>query len=270
MKRILTGLALGAVVWTLIKIVPAWAFFVLAGVILMVSAWECFRLGDLRGVRPIKIVGMAACLGLVVSFTRSDPWLWVVITLTAAVTASVVASMAMRDEPVAMMRSAVSTVFPVVFVGLGLGFALGLRTFPDEDGKDLLMMLVVCLTALDSAAYYTGKRFGRHHMAPTISPKKTWEGAAGGVVACVGAALLAHVWFYQRLPLHHAVVLGAIIAVSGIVGDLAESMIKRAAGAKDSSALLPGHGGMLDRIDSMLFTGPVLYFYYLVFLKGVT
>jgi len=270
MKRILTGLTLGAVVWTLIKIVPAWAFFVLAGVVLMVSAWECFRLGDLQGARPIKAIGMAACLGIIVSFTRDEPWLGVVITVSAVVMTSVVASIVMRDEPVAMMRSAVSTVFPVVFVGLGLGFALGLRAFPEEDGKDLLMMLVVCLTALDTAAFYTGKRFGRHRMAPAISPKKTWEGAAGGVVACVGAALLAHVWFYQRLPLHHALALGAIIAVSGIVGDLAESMVKRAAGAKDSSALLPGHGGMLDRIDSMLFTGPLLYFYYLVFLKGVS
>ena len=102
-------------------------------------------------------------------------------------------------------------------------------------------------------------------MAPSISPKKTWEGAAGGVVACVGAAVLAHFWFYQRLPLHHALVLGAIIAVSGIVGDLAESMVKRAAGAKDSSALLPGHGGILDRLDSLTFTAP-LFFHFTFYL----
>jgi phosphatidate cytidylyltransferase len=99
-----------------------------------------------------------------------------------------------------------------------------------------------------------------------LSPKKTWEGALGGVAASVGGALLAHVWFYQRLPIPHAIVLGILLGVAGILGDLAESMVKRAAGVKDSARTLPGHGGFLDRTDSLLFSAPVLYYYSMRFL----
>ena len=105
-------------------------------------------------------------------------------------------------------------------------------------------------------------------MAPRLSPNKSWEGAIGGLAAAIGGGLLAHFWFFQRLPLVHAVVLGLLLGSAGIVGDLVESMIKRAAGAKDSSRLLPGHGGIMDRLDSLMFASPVLYYYYLVVLEG--
>jgi phosphatidate cytidylyltransferase len=105
-------------------------------------------------------------------------------------------------------------------------------------------------------------------MAPVVSPKKTWEGAAGGVLGSVAGALVAHAWFFNRLPVGHAVALGVLLCGAGILGDLAESMLKRAAGVKDSSALLPGHGGVLDRVDSLLVAAPVLYYYWGVFLAG--
>ena len=108
-------------------------------------------------------------------------------------------------------------------------------------------------------------------MAPVISPKKSWEGVAGGVAwPAWSGRLVAHFWFFQRLPLAHAVALGVIAVRRGHRSAIsAESMLKRAAGVKDSSALLPGHGGVLDRVDSLLVAAPVLYYYWSVFLSGV-
>ena len=268
MLRVVTAVVLLVLFWTIIKIAPDWVFFTVTGTVIMIATWESLRLADARGARPLKIVALAATAGVIVSFTRPLPWMSLVVALTAASLVTVIGAMAIRGDPVAMMRTTVSTIFPVMFVGVGLGYALGLKTFPGEEGEDLLMLLLVCATALDTVAYYVGRAVGRRPLAPVLSPKKTWEGAAGGIVACVAAAVLAHLWFYQRLPLVHALALGGIIAVVGILGDLAESMVKRAAGAKDASSLLPGHGGVLDRIDSLLFAGPVLYYYYLVFLRG--
>jgi len=104
-------------------------------------------------------------------------------------------------------------------------------------------------------------------MAPTISPKKSWEGAVGGLVAAVLGGLLATAWFYRRLPWGHAAAIGGILGFLGILGDLSESMVKRALGSKDASRLLPGHGGVLDRLDSVLLAAPTLYGYWVLFLR---
>jgi phosphatidate cytidylyltransferase len=153
-------------------------------------------------------------------------------------------------------------------VGLPLGFLTGLRTMDDEEmGRDLIVLLLVVIWVGDTAAMYAGSLVGRHRLAPRISPKKSIEGAVAGVLGGIGGALLAHVWWFHRLPVLHAVVIGVVLGVVGIAGDLSESILKRAAGAKDSSAILPGHGGILDRIDSLLFAGPALYYYYLLFLR---
>jgi phosphatidate cytidylyltransferase len=105
-------------------------------------------------------------------------------------------------------------------------------------------------------------------MAPVLSPHKSWEGALAGMVASVLGALMAQAWFYQRLPLGHALILGVTIGIAAILGDLAESMLKRAVGVKDASRLVPGHGGLMDRTDSLLLAGPWLYHYYVWFLQG--
>jgi phosphatidate cytidylyltransferase len=176
--------------------------------------------------------------------------------------------MARRETPDAMLRAASSTLFPVLFVGMTLGTVVGLRVRAGDDGTDTLLLLLVCVICSDTAAYYVGSAIGRHRMAPVLSPRKTWEGAAGGLVASIGGALVAHFWFYQRLSVAHALAIGVLLSVAGVCGDLAESMVKRAAGAKDSSALLPGHGGLLDRVDSLLLAGPAFYYYYRLFLEA--
>ena len=129
--------------------------------------------------------------------------------------------------------------------------------FP-HDGRPVLMLLLVTIVVSDSAQYYTGRAFGRRALSPAISPKKTVEGAIGGVVFGTIAVLVGGHYLFSS-PLWILGLLGAALSLLGIVGDLFESLLKRSAGVKDSSNLIPGHGGVLDRIDSWLFAAPVYY-----------
>ena len=120
---------------------------------------------------------------------------------------------------------------------------------------------------MDLIGHPTGRLIGRHKLAPRISPGKTIEGVVGGLVAAIAAGPLSRIVFFHEIPIVHAIVLGALIGVLGPVGDLAESMLKRGADVKDSGKLLPGHGGMLDRVDSILFCAPLLYYYSRLFIS---
>jgi phosphatidate cytidylyltransferase len=268
MRRILTAAVLFPLFWLLVKRAPPWAFYAMAAIVLARAAWECVVLLEHTPARPYKLLGVAGSLAVLASFLGLGPSFPAVLPVFLVVVVALCASLWSREEPAAMLGSALGTLFPVIYVGVALSYTVALRGIPGEDGEDLLMLLLACVIAADTAAYYVGSAFGRRRLAPRVSPNKSWEGALGGMVASVGAALLAHFWFFQRLPLSHAVILGLLLAVASILGDLSESVIKRAAGAKDASNLLPGHGGMLDRADSLLFAGPVLYYYYSLALGG--
>jgi phosphatidate cytidylyltransferase len=145
-------------------------------------------------------------------------------------------------------------VMGAVYPGLLISALVPLRQLPLGFWWVLLALTVTW--ANDTGAYFAGRAFGRRKLYPRISPSKTWEGAAGGSLASVvGACVVQHFWLHT-LPLWGAVLIGAGAAVLGPLGDLSESMLKRAFGAKDSSHLLPGHGGLLDRIDALLFNAP--------------
>ena len=131
----------------------------------------------------------------------------------------------------------------------------------DPKGTEWVILALFCTFACDTSAYFTGRAFGRHKMAPGISPKKTWEGAAGGVIGAVAVGLGVAWLFKLPLGVIEAVLLSIAIAVFAQVGDLVESLFKRNMGAKDSGKALPGHGGVLDRIDSVVFAGLVVYYY---------
>jgi phosphatidate cytidylyltransferase len=113
----------------------------------------------------------------------------------------------------------------------------------------------------DTGAYYVGRAIGKHKLAPKVSPGKTWEGVGGGLVTALALATAAHFWFFKELPLKWALPLAAVMTVLGILGDLTESALKRGAGAKDAAKILPGHGGALDRLDSLLFNAPLVYYF---------
>lgn len=157
-----------------------------------------------------------------------------------------------------------ASLFGAVYVGFMLGLVLRLHSSPDGKGPRLIFLACVVVWAGDTAAYYAGRAFGKRLLAPRVSPKKTWEGAFANAAAGVAAACIAKWTFFPELGWADAVVLGLLLTTVGQMGDLFESAIKRGADVKDSSGILPGHGGMLDRLDSLLFGGPVLYYYHQV------
>jgi phosphatidate cytidylyltransferase len=266
--RVITAAVLLPVLWVAIKMAPPPVFSVLALTFIGAACWECYRMVQRDGIRPFAWLGVAAGLAVVWSFLGFQPRYGAELPLVWLTVLTLVLAMWKGSSPNQMLQTTVVTLFPALFVGLGLAYLVGLRGMPGNDGEDLLMLLFVCVIFADTAAFIFGKAFGKHAMAPVISPNKSWEGALAGVAGSVLAALIAHFWFYQRLALPHALLLGAVLGMAAILGDLAESMVKRSAGVKDSSNLLPGHGGVLDRMDSLLFAGPLLYYYYRWFLQA--
>lgn len=135
-------------------------------------------------------------------------------------------------------------------------------------GVEWLCVIMLIVMTNDSAAYYTGSAFGKHRLYPLVSPKKSIEGAVGGLVGSLGGTLLAKFTFFPQLTFSDAVATALVVGVVGQAGDLFESLLKRSFGVKDSGTIIPGHGGVLDRLDSILFAAPVTYYYVLFFFRG--
>ena len=152
--------------------------------------------------------------------------------------------------------SKAASIFPALYIGLPIGALVALRA---RRGPAALFLLMLTIIISDTAQYYTGRLIGRRPLAPMISPKKTIEGAVGGFVFGALALSIAGVWWLPSMPAALRALLGVAVVTLGIAGDLFESMLKRSAGLKDSSNLIPGHGGILDRIDALLFAAPIYY-----------
>lgn len=266
MLRLISAAVLIPIVWVTIRHAPNGVFCILVALGIGVGSWEMYRMLRHRGARPFPWLGIAGGLAVMWTFVGRAPHFETALPLIAVTVVSIIVAMWRRSNPSQMLDSVMNTLFPMVFVGLALSYLVGLRRSPGNDGADLLFLLFVCVILADTAAFYGGSRLGRRRMAPRISPKKSWEGAVFGMMGSIGGGLLAHFWFFQRLPLVHAVALGFLLGLAAILGDLAESLVKRASGVKDSSSLIPGHGGLLDRADSLLLSAPLLYYYYRVFL----
>ena len=155
-------------------------------------------------------------------------------------------------------------IFTVIYTALPFGFALGLPKFSSVDNTFTLevFFLFILIWSSDTFAYFTGKFFGKHKMAPKISPKKTWEGFAGGVVLTLILGFFIEKYFPELRG--NWMVVGVLVAVFGPLGDLVESQLKRNFGVKDSGNIIPGHGGILDRLDSFIICAPVVYLYFIL------
>lgn len=172
------------------------------------------------------------------------------------------------DIDQALPSSAVA-VTATLYVGMLGGSLIRLRNdFAPNVGPKLVFFLLLVVWLGDAGAYYVGKRFGRHKLSPRISPKKTVEGLAGGITTSILTAVAIHYTFFPQFALLHAIIAGAILSLTGVIGDLAESMWKRSAAVKDSGSLIPGHGGFLDRFDSIFYTAPILYVYWVLMQNG--
>lgn len=219
---------------------------------------EFYSLARTKGQAPLAWWGIALGLTLILSIFSGSPYLWgsTVFTLLALCSWLVFA----HQIGNAIVRLAV-TVFGVVYVPVLLSHLLLLRGGFGPLGFPLLLSTFALVWINDTAAYFVGMNFGKHRLAPTVSPKKSVEGLCGGLIATCGAAVAITFVWPRELPLVHAVALGAGIVLFATLGDLFESLLKRDAGVKDSGNLLPGHGGILDRFDSMVFVVPFVYWF---------
>jgi phosphatidate cytidylyltransferase len=269
MKRILTAIvALPILLYTVWSSIP-YFFAALAAIAIIIALSEFYNLAAKVGCKTHNILGYIAGLAISGCFVLGKVE-WIVAVITALVIASLSFALTKPDEIKNSLVSVSTTVFGVVYVGLLAGFLIGVRMIQDTPhtpklAPKLLTMFFAMVMMTDTGAYYTGRSIGKNKLAPRISPGKTIEGFIGGLIAAIAAGPLCHYTFFPELNMTHSLILGAIIGLIGPIGDLAESMLKRGSDVKDSGTLLPGHGGMLDRVDSILFCAPLLYFYWRLF-----
>jgi phosphatidate cytidylyltransferase len=249
MKRVLTALALIPIVTWVILWANYWIFLAVLGAVALLCYYEYDGIAEGYGFGRLSVLGYGAGLLLLVWQGES----WPLITVVALV--ALAAAMRADDLSKTLPRAAL-LLMGVVYVFGCWKFALKLR---EGYSPHWLMYALLLNWAGDSGAYYVGRTFGKHRLAPRVSPKKSWEGSVASIVtsAAIGTAYLVH--FIPGTSLPAAIGLTMVANAAGQLGDLAESAIKRGASVKDSSAILPGHGGFLDRVDSTLFTLPVIY-----------
>jgi phosphatidate cytidylyltransferase len=260
MTRLASGAVLVLAAVAAVWFAPAWLLFVIAEGLLLLALREYHDLVLALGLTAPWIaagaLAMICCAVLAAEPVRGVNAVTAVLML-GVVAIGTISLWRWRGGTDALASVAVA-VFPALYLGLPIGAMLAIRERVGPPGLFLVMLTII---ASDTAQYYTGRAFGRRPLAAMISPRKTVEGALGGVV--IGTAVLAGVgawWLAVPTPgLPARLVLGVVVVAAGIAGDLFESLLKRSAGIKDSSSLIPGHGGILDRIDALLFAAPVYF-----------
>ncbi|HEV3141985.1 MAG TPA: phosphatidate cytidylyltransferase [Vicinamibacterales bacterium] len=264
MTRVLSGAALVAIAVGVVWFAPAIVVFLVAEILLVLAFIEYSRMAAACGLAIPGVAAGAATLLTSIGVTSTS---WIgdevvgtavaldAILMTAVVLLAAMSMTAWRGERDALARAAAS-VFPSLYIGLPIGALVSLRM---RRGPEALFLLMLTIIISDTAQYYTGRAVGRRPLAPIISPKKTIEGAVGGFVFGALALAIAGIWWLPSMPIAMRALLGVAVVTLGIAGDLFESMLKRSAGLKDSSDWIPGHGGVLDRIDALLFAAPIYY-----------
>jgi len=264
-KRVITALIgislLVAAVWF---DTPLSWFTVLAAVLGVLAVLEFYRLVGVSKVLPLTVFGMLFTF-LFIVYPRINCNLEVPLVsllLTAAIVLSLVLLVFLPKKE-GLFHHWAWTIAGILYVGWLLSFLVSLRL---DAGRDWLYLALFVTFGSDTAAYFIGKAIGRHKLAPQISPGKTWEGAIAGVFGAAIVSLLFTLNTPLQLPLNYwqGILLGVLVSVFGQFGDLAESLLKRNFGVKDSGKIMPGHGGLLDRMDSVLFAGVVVYLYYVL------
>src|SRR5271157_7940 len=268
MKRFLTALILIPLVLVLVFLGPGWQWlFTLAvAAVAALAGWEYLGLAERGGAKPPRVAVLVAILALFAgNFEYPDQ----TAPIFGGLSLGLLVYCTFRSSLEKVMADAAVSIFCLLYVGLTL---IALPALHEEsNGPSLLVFLMCVVWAGDIAALYVGSAWGRHKMAPTLSPNKTWEGALAALAASLlvtggllGLAALLETWNSAKLSYPEDVWywlgLAVMVNVSAQVGDLVESALKRSAGVKDSGNLLPGHGGVLDRIDALLLAAPVLWY----------
>lgn len=266
MKRVLTALVLIPLVLLLVFLGPRWLVVVATAAVAMMAAWEYLDLAEYSGAHPPRI---AVLLAIAVLFMGSLQWPDELPAILGIFSLALVVYCTFFKPVDQMIPASATAIFGLFYTGFTLTSLPALRE--QSNGPSLVTFLLCTVWAGDIAALYTGKALGRHKLAPALSPNKTWEGAIGSVAGSLlvtGVLLLLARWMqaHDMAVLSYPeenwywLLLAVLVNVAAQVGDLAESALKRSAGVKDSGNLLPGHGGVLDRIDALLVATPVLWY----------
>jgi phosphatidate cytidylyltransferase len=292
MKRVLTAVVLVPVVLLLVFWAPLWLFILAVAALVVLCLREYLNIMEAAGIKPFRgltyAIGVSPLLLLLCSmwnrghFSRSVLFSMNVGLLTPLLVIIFGIPLVFRKDLREGLASVAGSIFGVLYAGFSFSFLVSLRS---DFEITLIVFLLFSVWSGDIAAYYVGKNFGKHKLAPVVSPNKSWEGAIASVVASITVAFLImhfrpqliHLilrmrgtsedqWatferYYAPVRLIHVLCLGIATNVAAQFGDLFESALKRGAGVKDSGTLLPGHGGILDRIDALLFAIPVVWYY---------
>jgi phosphatidate cytidylyltransferase len=270
MRRILTALVLAPLALALVFLGPKGLITIVAAAIAMLAGWEFLGLAERCGAKPPRLAVMAALVAL---FAGNYQWPDQTLVIFSGLSLSLFACCTFRKPVDRAMIDSMSSVFALCYVGLTL---LAIPTLREQhNGPTLVVFLLLAVWAGDIVALYVGRMWGTRKLAPAISPNKTWAGAIGSVVGSVlvtGGLYWLSIelaqWNFTRLSFDEVwwywLVMAVVVNVAAQVGDLAESALKRSAGVKDSGSLLPGHGGVLDRIDALLLAAPVLWYMQLI------
>ncbi|HXF42750.1 MAG TPA: phosphatidate cytidylyltransferase [Pyrinomonadaceae bacterium] len=245
-----------------------WVFVIIAVIAILAGLFEFYSLTKKLELKADASVGYLIAAALVVAFIFDAPGRapdLLLLTIAAAVIITLITqTFRFRPDFSKMAAGTAVTllgVFYVVFLG---GFLVSVRIgfdYPQNLSSHLLGFYFLVIMGADTGAYFAGRFFGRHKLAPRISPGKTIEGLIAGLASAALAAFIANRTFFQELILWHGILLAVIMAAVSVLGDLAESALKRGSGEKDAATFLPGHGGLLDRLDSLLFNAPILYYF---------
>jgi phosphatidate cytidylyltransferase len=267
MRRVLTALVLAPLALALVFFAPKWLITVVTAAISMLAAWEFLGLAEKCGAKPPRFAVLAAIVAL---FAGNFQWPDQTVVIFCALCVSLFVCCTFRNPVERVLVDACSSIFALCYVGLTL---LSIPTLREQsNGPSLVVFLLFAVWSGDIVALYVGRMWGKSKMAPTISPNKTWAGAIGSVVGSLAVAAglywlsteLAK-WNFAKFSLSDEVwwywlMMAVLLNIAAQVGDLAESALKRSANVKDSGSLLPGHGGILDRIDALLLAAPVLWY----------
>jgi phosphatidate cytidylyltransferase len=266
MKRVLTAALLIPLALVLVFLGPRWLFLLAVAGIALLAAWEYMGMAEREGFKPPRTALLVALLAL---FVGSFQWPDRTALVFGVLCLGLLVYCVFLHPVEQVMADASAAIFCLVYIGFTLMALPALREEPN--GPSLVVFLLCVVWAGDTAALYIGRAWGRHKLAPALSPNKTWEGAigslggsllvAGGLLG-LGAFLQARDSVRLSYPddIWYWLALAVLVNIAGQVGDLVESALKRSAGVKDSGTLLPGHGGMLDRIDALLLAAPMLWY----------
>jgi len=262
--RFATAIVAAPLIVALLYKGPPWGFYLLALIATLIGGWELFNMthpGDRlsQGIGVLMAAGVSGATWLG-GGVQGDSRIVLTMVIVCALAGPLLTLVRLGDMKTAALRATAMGMGPL-YLGVPLTLLAMMRRDLGDDGPSYVIVTIMFAWFADTGGYFAGRFLGKHKLYEAVSPKKTVEGSLGGLAGSVLGAVLAHFWFLPSLSLAHGIPLAIVAGALGQAGDLGESLLKRSTGVKDSGAIVPGHGGILDRVDALLVTSAVTYVY---------